>query len=103
MGAELIGDCLDRLSAALTRLDHAAVSQCADELEQLRPQVAPDLLSGASAALLLFQLRHAVALTEKADHLYEGWRRMAAPDGTAYTPEGCEPATTQTPNVKVEG
>ena len=91
---------VEDLTSALVSLNHAAVDACCSRLEELAPWLIREqealVAAGDDGLARLAQLRSSVRLARTlslhASRLYQGWARVAALQGSAYTPAGHEPA-----------
>ena len=95
-----IGSLVADLTLALVSLNHTAVDVCCSRLEELAPRLIREqealVAAGDGGLAQLVELRSSVRLARtlslQASRLYQGWARVAALQGSAYTPAGQEPA-----------
>ena len=99
--ARRLSDCLDRLSEALTNLDHAAVDDCLAQLEDSK--LPEEDVTATDLAVLAFQLRSTSELAASATNLYEGWSRIVSPPASAYSADGTQPVPLRRRSMNLDG
>ncbi len=98
---------LAELTAALTALDCSTVDVCCSKLEELAPGLLRERqgIAGGGDVAQLMELRSSIRfardLSLHAARLYDGWARVAALQGCAYTPTGQQPPETTVRRVSL--